>query len=185
VRRLRNRAGAELAASLVSTRVRARVAGAVLVAGVGAVLGGACGGPTGEVESRAAQVYVATIRDVVADLPAAEDPEAVPVVYVVGVGERAIPADVQAEVAAELDGDVDIRFADQRTEAVLEGEEKTPVRDEGVLLGIGELADDANPVELPVEIYWSEDDWSKVIFTLARRSSQWTVTSSSVLPVDS
>ena len=128
---------------------------------------------------------MATIRDVVADLPPREDPEVVPVVYVVGVGESAIPADVQAEVAAELDGDVDIRFADERSEALLEDEEKVPVRDEGVLIAIGELPEGTYPVDLPVEIYRSEDDWSKVILTLARRSSQWTVTSSSVVPTDS
>ena len=46
--------------------------------------------------SRDAQVYVATIRDVLADQPPPDDPDVLPVVYVVGVGETTIPADVQA-----------------------------------------------------------------------------------------
>ena len=157
----------------------------MLAATVGAGFGAACDGPGAEPVSRDAQVYVATIRDVLADQPAPAEPNAVPVVYVVGVGERRIAADVQAEVAVELDGDADIRFADERSEAVLVGEDDVPVRDHGVLIAVGELAEDVEPVELPVEIYRSEDDWSKVVLTIARRSSQWTVTSSSVLPADS
>jgi hypothetical protein len=152
---------------------------------VGAALGAGCNGSSGDSVSRAAQVYVATIRDVLADEPPAEDPDVLPVVYVVGVGERTIPADVQAEVAAELDDDADIRFADERAEAILEDEDEAPVRDDGVLIAVGELADDVSPVDIVVEVYRSEDDWSKVVLTVARRPSHWTVTSSSVVPVES
>lgn len=152
---------------------------------IGAVLGAGCDGSSGEDVSRAAQVYVATIRDVLADQPPPEDPDVLPVVYVVGVGERDIPADVQAEVAAELDDDAEIRFADERSEALLEDEDDAPVRDHGLLIAVGELADDVDPVELAVEVYRSDDDWSKAVLTVGRRSSQWTVTSSSVVPVTS
>jgi hypothetical protein len=165
--------------------VRARVAGTVLVTIVGTALGAGCNGSGGDDTSRAAQVYVATIRDVLADEPPPEDPDVLPVVYVVGVGERAIPADVQAEVAVELDDDADIRFADERSEALLEDEDHVPVRDDGLLIAVGELADDVDPVEITVEVYRSDDDWSKVLLTVSRRSSQWTVTSSSLVPLES
>lgn len=133
--------------------------------------------------SRDAQVYVATIREVLAEQPQ-PDPDVLPVVYIVGVGETKIPADVQAEVAVELDDDADIRFADKRDEAVLENEDHVPVRDHGVLIAVGELPPDVDPVNLDVEVYRSDQDSSKVVLTIARGSSRWTVTSSSLLPAD-
>lgn len=161
-----------------------RVAAVFLAVTLGSVAAAGCGGAGDEGASRDADVYIATIRDVLAEQPPPAEPDVRPVVYVVGVGETKIPADVQAEVAAELDDDADIRFADQRSEAMLEKEEHAPVRDHGVLVTVGELAPDSDPVELDVEVYRSEEDWSKVVLTLAGGSSQWTVTSSSVLPVD-
>jgi hypothetical protein len=152
---------------------------------LGSGVGAGCDGSGGDAVSRDAQVYVAAIRDVLADQPAGDDPDVLPVVYVVGVGETAIPADVQAQVAVELDHDADIRFADRRSEAVLEDEEDVPVRDQGLLVAVGELPPDDDPVAVTVEVYRSEDDWSKVVLTIARRSSQWTVTSSSAVPAES
>lgn len=164
--------------------MRSRAAGVVLAAVLGSVAGAGCGGSGEKGVSRDAQVYVATIRDILAEQPAPAEPDVLPVVFVVGVGETKIPADVQAQVAVELDDDADIRFADQRSEAMLENEEHVPVRDEGLLLAVGELLPDTDPVNLDVEVYRSDEDWSKVVLTVARGSSQWTVTSSSVLPVD-
>lgn len=165
--------------------MRSRVAGFVLAVTLGSGVVAGCDGSGGEAASRDAQVYVAAIREVLADEPAPEDPDVLPIVYVVGVGETAIPADVQAEVAVELDDDADIRFADRRSEAVLEDEDLVPVRDEGVLVAVGELQPETDPVTVTVEVYRSEDDWSKVVFTIARRSSHWAVTSSSTVPTDS
>lgn len=166
------------------TAVRSRVARVVLALTLAGVVGAGCGGSGDDEMSRDAQVYVATIRDVLDGQPPPEDPEVLPVVYVVAVGEKAIPADVQAEVAAELDEQTEIRFADQREEAVLRDEEHLPVRDHGVLVAFGAVPAERDPVDLEVEIYRSEEDWSKVVLTVSSRSSQWTVTSSSVLPND-
>jgi len=164
--------------------MRSRVAGVFLAVALGSVVGAGCDGSGGDGASRDAQVYVATIRDILAEQPKSADPDVLPVVYVVGVGETKIPADIQAEVAVELDEDAEIRFADQRSEAMLEDTEHAPVRDKGLLVALGELPPDADPVDLDVEVYRSEEDWSKVVLTVARASSQWTVTSSSVLPAD-
>ena len=89
---------------------------------------------------------------------------------------------MQAEVVGELDEDADVRFADASAEAVLEDEDDAPVRDDGVLVAVGELPPEGDPVDVEVEVYRSEVDWSKRVLTIGRRSSQWTVTSSSVLP---
>jgi hypothetical protein len=164
--------------------MRSRVAGVLLALTLGSVVGAGCDGSGEDGVSRDAQVYVATIRDILANQPRPADPDVLPVVYVVGVGETKIPADVQAEVAVELDEDADIRFADQRSEAMLEKEEHVPIRDQGLLVALGELPPEADPVNLAVEVYRSEEDWSKVVLTVDRGSSQWTVTSSSVLPVE-
>ena len=68
---------------------------------------------------------------------------------------------------------------------MLEGEEHVPVRDDGVLIAVGELPPDADPVHMDVEVYRSDQDSSKVVLTISRGSSQWAVTASSVLPADS
>lgn len=154
------------------------MAAVVLAAAVGA----GCDGSSREELSRDAQVYLAAIRDVLDDEAPADDPDVLPVVYVIGVGEERIAADVQAEVAVELDEEADVRFADRRSEAVLKDEDDVPVRDQGLLIAVGALAPEGDPVDIAVEVYRSDVDWSKRVFTVERRSSQWTVTSSSVLP---
>jgi hypothetical protein len=143
-----------------------------------------CDGSSKDEASRDAQVYVATIRDVLAEQAPADRPDVLPVVYVVGVGEKRITAVVQAEVAAALDDDAEIRFADKREEALDTGKEHAPVRDQGVLVAVGEVPPDTNPVDVHVEIYRSDDDWSKLVLTIGRQSSQWTVTSESVVPTE-
>ena len=143
-----------------------------------------CDGSAREQMSRDAQVYVVTIRDVVAEQPPAADPDVLPVVYVIAVGEEDIAADIQADVYAELKDEVDVRFADERAEAVLEDEEEVPVRDHGVLLAVGALApeSDDDAVDVEVEVYRSKVDWSDLVLTIGRHSAQWTVTSTSLVP---
>jgi hypothetical protein len=144
-----------------------------------------CDGSDPEAMSRDAQVYVVTIRDVVAEEPPPADPDVLPVVYVIGVGEDDIAADIQADVAAELKDEVDVRFADARAEALLADDDEVPVRDHGVLVAVGALApeSDEDAVDVEVEVYRSEADWSRVVLTVGRQSSsQWAVTSTSVVP---
>ncbi len=157
-------------------------AAAAIAVVVGAGVG--CDSPDDTDVSRDGQVYVAAIREVLTEQPPAVEPDDLPVVFVVGVGEHDIPADVQAEVLRALDDDAVVRFADERAEAVAEDETHVPVIDAGVLLVVGGVAGDADPVELPVEVYRSDQDWSRRVLTIASGPSQWTVTSSSVLPAD-
>lgn len=156
----------------------------LLVGCIAAVSLLACDSGSEDQPSRAAQIYLATIRDVVAEQPPPDEPDQLPVVYVVAVGENTIAADVQAEVVGRLQDEVDVTFADERAEALQEDAEGTPVIDDGVLLAVGELMPDVDPVTMPVEVYRSEDDWSRAILTFEERSSRWTITSSSVVPVE-
>jgi len=140
-----------------------------------------CDGTTKDEASRDAQVYVATIRVVLAAEPPRDEAAPLPVVYVVGVGEEKIAPSVQADVAQELDKDAEIRFADKREEALLEDQEDVPVRDDGVLVAVGAVPPDVDSVDVHVEIYRSEVDSSKVVLTIGKQSSQWAVTSESVV----
>jgi hypothetical protein len=154
---------------------------AIVVVAAAAAIGAGCAGSAQGDGARSAEVYVATIRSVLAELPPPAERDVLPVVYVVSVGEQDIRADVQAEVAEDLNDDAEVRFADRRSEAVLEDDENVPVRDDGVLIALGELVGDDDPVEVTVEVYRSETDSSKRVLTIERRSSRWTVTASSVL----
>lgn len=152
----------------------------VAVAAAGTVAG--CDGSDEGDVSRESEVIIAAVRDVLTEQPPPPEPDELPVVFVVGVGERDIPAVVQAEVTRELDDAAAVRFADERGEAIEEDEEHVPVRDAGVLLVLGEVAGDEDVVQLSVEVYRSDQDWSKRVLTIASGGSEWTVTSSSVLP---
>ena len=153
-----------------------------MVAIVGA--GAGCDSPNDDEVSRDGHVYIAAIREVLTEQPPPPEPDELPVVFVVGIGEEDIAADVQAEVLRALDDDAVVRFADERAEAVAEDEPDVPVLDAGVLLVVGEIAgdDDAIEVEVDIEVYRSDQDWSKRVLTIASGPSQWTVTSSSELP---
>jgi hypothetical protein len=127
-------------------------------------------------------VYVATIRAVLQEQPTSDPEDGLPVVYVVGAGDKKIAAKVQADVAAALDDEAKIRFADERSDALLENEGDQPVRDNGVLVAIGPVAPDKDPVRVEVEVYRSAADSSMRVLTVGKGSSQWTVTSESVVP---
>ena len=154
----------------------------LLVLGVTLVAAAGCDSGDEDTASRAALVYTAAIRQAMSDQAPPADPEVLPVVYVVAVGETSIAADIQAEVTVLLLDEHDVRFADERAQAVLADLEAAPVRDEGTLVAIGELPPAAGSMNVEVEVYRSDDDWSKAVLTVEERSSQWSVTSSSVLP---
>ncbi|CAN5762180.1 MAG: hypothetical protein ACR2HP_11750 [Ilumatobacteraceae bacterium] len=154
----------------------------LLVLGVALVAAAGCNGGDEDTASRAALVYTAAIRQAMSDQPPPADPEVLPVVYVVAVGETPIAADIQAEVTVLLRDENLVRFADERAQAVLADIDAAPVRDEGTLVAFGELPPDAASMDVEVEVYRSDDDWSKAVLTVEERSSEWSVTSSSVLP---
>lgn len=134
-------------------------------------------------------MYTLVVRSALADQPPPDDSDAVPVVYVVGIGEEPIEARVQAEVAAVLREEAEIRFADKREEAVVDDEDGQPVRDDGLLLVVGDLPEAAldegeaeGPFEVEVELYRSAADGSTRVLTVAGASpDEWTVTSSSAV----
>jgi hypothetical protein len=156
---------------------------ALAVVVVAVALGSGCGASSDAEEPHPAQIYVATIELVLDEENPAAGTDELPVVYVVPLGQDDIDATVQADVASELRDVADVRFADARSEAVDEDEPGMPVRDDGVLVGIGDVPEDGGPVDVQVEAYRSEDDWSKRVLTFVRRSSRWAVSSTTVVSV--
>lgn len=164
-------------------RARTFGSGAILVLAAGAAFT-ACSRDGDEEGSRRVDVLVVSIRDVVGGPPTADSREALPVVYVVGAGEHEVAATVQSDVADELQDEVDVRFADERDEAIETGEPDQPVRDSGVLLMVGDVPEDGNRIDVPIEIYRSELDTAMVVFTVVERTSSWVVTATSQLTGD-
>jgi hypothetical protein len=132
-----------------------------------------------EGKARDAAVVEQVIRSIVEDEPT--QPDVVPVVYVVG-SETSISIDVQAAVAASLVNEMDIRFADERAEAIDESLEQAPVRDAGVLLVIGKVPNEGSRIDVLTERYRAGDDVDNVVVSLRWREPEWSVTSTTVLP---
>jgi len=161
--------------------VRAR---GTTAAALALVIVSACDGGGDDELSGSARIYIAAVRSVAERMPVdAEDREKLPVVYVVSNDAEPIAADVQAEVANALDKDADVRFADARVEALDLEKPHEPVRGEGRLLTVGRIEDDADVVDLQVEIYRSDEEWSRGVVTLERSAEDWAVTSSSIVEV--
>lgn len=150
-----------------------------VVAGMLVVGALACDDPPSDHGTRESRVLMSVIRDVAGS--ANPDPDSKPVVYVVSVAENGVAATVQAEVAAELTDDIDLRFADERAEAVEDDVDGRPVPDGGVLLLVGDIPLDGNVIDVPVEIYHAENDRSKASFTFSEANDEWSVTATSLL----
>ena len=159
--------------------VRTTGAAALLVVIAGGVAG--CDRDDVAAGSRQVDVLVLAIRDVVSGEGVSDPDDALPVVYVVGSGEHTVAATVQSDVAAELHDEIDVRFADDRDEAI---EPDQRVTDSGVLLVVAEIPEDGGPIDVPIEIYRSERDDSTVVFTFAEGASSWVVTATSLVSPD-
>jgi len=126
--------------------------------------------------AREAAVIEAVVRSVAPESASVDD-DTTPVVYVVAADGRTIPIDVQAKVAEAFVDEVDLRFADDRAQAVDDGKDDVPVIDDGTLIAIGEVPETGSEIEVPVERYVSESDSDVMVVTLRFADPDWTVTS--------
>lgn len=76
-----------------------------------------------------------------------------PVVYVMSADGSTIDAGVQAEVARNTVDDIDVRFADERDQAIDDSDETGTVRDGGVLLMVASPPDAAPTMVVDVDLY--------------------------------
>lgn len=81
-----------------------------------------------------------------------------PVVYVASDAGETIDVGVQATVAEQTVDDAVVRFADDRSEAVDDDADGSPVKDDGVLVLLGEMPEPAPSVTFAVTVYRAVDD---------------------------
>lgn len=139
---------------------------AILLVGVG--LAG-CGDDDRSRDSRAADAYIVVVEWVLAEPEFASDQtlDEMPPVFVENLGPGEIDLDVQVEIVRHFEPDVGIRFIDTRTEALDESETGAPVRDGGLLLGLGPVPAEA-PIDIRGEVYQTLDRVFGYRFRVAR-----------------
>jgi hypothetical protein len=133
--------------------------------------------------------YVAAINWYVDSLPApppttnGDEPGPV-IVYVVTLSGKAIDSQVQASVVADMadrKDDVTVRFADVRDDALEVDEETQPVKDEGVLLLVGEVEEANPPINVDVEVYRDMNDVRDYDMKIFRSGDEVTATAETVV----
>jgi hypothetical protein len=129
--------------------------------------------------AREAGVIEQIVREVAVEVPS--EAERLPVVFVVGV-DGTIGIDVQAGVAERLVDEVDVRFADERSEAIDESSDDLPVREGGVLVVLDDIPSEGRTFEMEFNRYRTAEDRERLMVSFQWRSEQWTVTSTTVLP---
>lgn len=83
------------------------------------------------------------------------------IVYVAPESGKAINSQAQASVVREMSDMADVvtvRFADVRDDALQSDVESLPVKDDGVLLLVGDVPDERPPVDVQVVVYRDVDD---------------------------
>jgi len=119
------------------------------------------------------------VREVADDVPVEADQ--LPVVFVLGV-DGTLDIEVQAGVAAALVDEVDVRFVDERVEAIDEAADDLAVREGGVMVVVEEIPPEGRTFDLEVDRYTTADDRERLVVSFQWRSEQWTVTSTTVVP---
>ena len=135
------------------------VACALVALGVLGVLA-ACGSdePQQPADVSTADAYNAAIRWYLSTVPAPTDTanSKPTIVYVAPASGNVIDVQTQADVAAEMADMKDVvivRFADLRDDALDLDVEGEPVKEDGVLLLVGEVAEGPPPVDFNVGVY--------------------------------
>lgn len=147
--------------------------GRILVAVMVAVMPAACGDGQGGDGGEEAMIYSAAIRFVMEEATEGKRPERP--VFVVGV-EEGIPLKVQVGVVQRLEEFADVRFVDDRSEAIVEEEPRRPVRQQGMLLILGPIERDGKGrAELRAERYERADDVTVYQVVATQTDGRWQV----------
>jgi hypothetical protein len=151
----------------------------VLIVGVVVFSLIACRGPQPkQADGRAASIYAAVIVALVEHSTGTE----LPVVFVATRQDvKPISLEVQAAVVKDLADKVTVRFVDHVEEAIDEKASGRPVV-EGVLLRLGPVAPNGDPVEVDVERYLDEATQPLVTVSVSRATGTWTARVTASVP---
>jgi hypothetical protein len=120
---------------------------------------------------RAVDIYVAVLRSVVDPVRPA-DVEHPPVFVEHEDMDEDIELDVQVGVVNELEDEYDVRFIDSREEALSSEEPRIRVADDGVLVGLGPIAN-GDPVTVLARRYWGEGREESFAVDVRERGDEW------------
>lgn len=146
-----------------------------------------CGGRTDDpvpAQDRTAGVYESILEWLVYQEPGVngeEKPE-----WTLFVGTRSdleFDLDVQVAVVEALDLRIFVRFIDERSEAIDVNSENQSVNSDGLLVGLGAVADQGDSVEVYVDRYRNAVEIEAWLVTLRRAGATWEIVGSPV-PVD-
>lgn len=149
-----------------------RLLAAFVVAGV---LIGCADSAEVDTTERDAAIY----RSVIADLAnrsgvVPDDSEDLPVLFIEAFDAEGIDLPVQVEVVGGFVDQYEIRFIDDRDEALDIDLEGMPVRANSLLIGVGPIVVDGD-VTVRGELYSTEDAVSAHRYTLAGRNTRWSL----------
>lgn len=105
-------------------------------------------------------------------LPPDGDEERRPVVWIVPLGAEPIPLDVQVDMIATVETTHDLRFVDDPNAAL--GDDLGTPRDDGVILGIGEIRSEA-PHTVRAEVFVDQDVVRAERVTLVEDDGVWEI----------
>lgn len=125
--------------------------------------------------ARDAAIYRSVIADV-ADRSGVEpdSSEDLPVLFIEAFDVDGIPLEVQVEVVTTLSDQYEIRFIDERDEAVATDLAEQPVRPNSILIGLGPIVLNGT-AGVRSELYLSTDDVSAFRYTLTDGGGGWPV----------
>lgn len=140
------------------------------------LLSGCANGGEPDHTVRDAAIYRSVVIDLVDRSQADLDPsDALPVLFIEALGANGIPLKVQVEIVAGFVDQYEIRFIDHRDEAIEVDLPGQPVRDQSLLVGLGDIDVDET-AEVQSELYLSVDDVRGFSYTLVGEDDgQWEV----------
>jgi hypothetical protein len=128
---------------------------------------------------RLVEIYSVVVTEIVADAPAVApeegEEEKKRTVFLQSSDETEINAEVQVGVVNELDEWANVRFIDDMEEAVDLEADGAPVRDAGILIGLGEVSDGEVSAMLTADSYLSDTDVAVYEVSVRRQGGEWAV----------
>lgn len=123
--------------------------------------------------SRNADVYRSVIADV-ADLSGVDldDSEDLPVLFIEAFDADGIALEVQVEVVNDFVEEYEIRFIDDRNEAIAVEFADLPVRVNSILIGLGPIVHNGT-IDVRAELYLSTDAVRAFRYTFESRDDRW------------
>jgi hypothetical protein len=109
--------------------------------------------------------------------PPTPDEEPLPVVFVVSIGDEPLSLEDQIEIVARHAETHDIRFVDDLAAAVDVEVDQRPVRDGGVVVGLGTIPAEG-PYVVRVETYRTHEDVTAQLVTVTPGAGSWRVVDS-------